>query len=192
MTTTTYFDNERIERAVLTALQSDFQTHLDTVAARWASVDPLDLPSVVTWGEPGYDPSAIDKPSSYYPYVEVVAPDRNPSESPGARTDQWARKECTVSLVVSYIVVEEDVATLNKINKRYAEAMDLFLSANPRFEAAERRNYKQDGKRSPEISLLTASRHRKNPVQGRQGGNLQREVYVDWMAGGTLELVLHG
>lgn len=191
MSTTTYFDNERIERAVLAELQSSFPAALVTVAARWVSVDPETLPSVVTWGNPGYDPTAIEKNYDYYPYVEVLAGDRSPSDDPGARTDQWAGQEQQIPVTVSFIVVAADVETVNKVAKRYSEALDLVLQESPLFAAETGRNYKQRN-RAPIITLSLPGRHSKYNAAGNQGGDMFSEDDEDWMIAGTLETTVYG
>lgn len=187
---TLYFDNERLENAVLAVLKSELSAALDTIEARWTA-DPLTLPDVVTYGDPGLNPNAIEQSYDYYPYVDVFAGERNPSDQPGARSDQYAMQLQTVDAIVSFVVVEDDVATINKLAKRYAEAIDLVLQNNPVFEAATRRRFKQDGRLS-RVAISGPGRYSQYDTVGRQGADTFSPDHESWMVAGTLEITLNG
>lgn len=188
---TVYFDNERIERAMLAVLQADFPAALVTVAARWALEDPEDLPGVVTWGDPGYNPTAIEKSYSDYPYVEVLASERSQSDRPGAITDQRGGQQQRIPVTISFILVSSDIPTVNKIAKRYAEALCVVLDDNHRITAEAGRNFKQEGA-VPVISLSLPGRYSKHTTVGKQGANMHSTKGQYWMIAGTVETVLYG
>ena len=150
------YENEQIMKAIKALLEATLPGRLDTVEAYWQSEgDALTLPDPVTYHE-GYKQTVLELPSSSFPFVSVLVPNRTPTRE-GA---EWGFQESTITAGVHAFVVEADEETVSKMAHRYAEALVLTFQSQQAIAGYRQMNYE------PQVSIGVTARHARSGAEG--------------------------
>jgi hypothetical protein len=172
------YDSERILKAVKALLQTNLPDELDAVEALWQATDPVTLPEPVTWFE-GHKPTVLELPSTSFPFVAVLVPNRTSEEGQAGR---WGYEEVLHEAAIHYFVVAATEEIVGKIAHRYAEAIVRVLQAQKVIAQYGQRHYE------PAVSLSVASRH----TIGGTTGDAFDESEVDYIRMGEVATTLEG
>lgn len=136
---------EWLERDVETLIQNGIGAALDLVEAEWTATDTQALPEPANWDR-GYRSWMLDLPSTSYPYVLTMFPNRNAGKIEGLKLQQ-----ATYQGTISIFVVGNTEAIADKIAKRYAQAVISVLQSQMVVRGCELRDWK------PGVQILADS-----------------------------------
>ena len=163
---------ERLARAIKTLIESDLEDKLEAVETLWTDTSPITL------AEPanvflGHKPTLLEMPSSAFPIICVITPQRDPQQE----HSRWGYQEQTVMVYLDFFTVASDEATVNLATWRYAEALVALLQDNRVIAGCAQLDFE------PGILFSEASRHA-TYVQG----DMQDDASVDFIQGGRIML----
>ena len=164
-------ENEALARAVKTLLESDLPSALDTVETRWAATQAITLPDPVNVFI-GHKPTVLELPSTSFPFVAVIVPNREPDKG-----GEWGFQECAYNILIDYFVIAADEATVNLIVIRYAEAIVDVLQTQSIIGGRSQQNYEP---------LLTLSEAATRHLIGGTTGDAFKDEDVDYIQMGRI------
>lgn len=150
------YENEAVMRAIQTLLEDELTDALDVVEASWQAVDPVALPDPVAY-HPGYKLTILELPSTSFPFVSILAPNRSPFESQAGRLGQ---EDVRIEAALHVFVIADDEATVTKLAHRYAEALVNVFQANQVIAAHAQRHWE------PAVRVGVTERHAKGGTSG--------------------------
>ena len=140
-------ENETLARAIKTVLDDELPAALDAVEAEWAAIQAITLSNPVTTFI-GHKPTILDEPSTSFPFVAVIVPNREPMEG-----SEWGFQDVAYDALIDYFVIAADESTVNLAALRYAQAIVNVLQAHSVISGYAQRNYE------PPLVISEASRH---------------------------------
>jgi len=147
-------ENETLARAIKTLLDDELPAALDAVEAEWAAIQAITLSNPVTTFI-GHKPTILDEPSTSFPFVAVIVPNREPLEG-----GEWGFQDVAYDVLIDYFVIAADESIVNLAALRYAQALVSMLQTHSIISGYAQRNYE------PPLTLSEASRHLKGGTVG--------------------------
>lgn len=140
-------ESETLAREIKMLFDDELPAALDTVEAEWAAIEAIVLPDPVTVFI-GHKPTILEEPSTSFPFVAIIIPDREPEEG-----SEWGFQKVAYDALIDYFVVAATEATVNLMALRYAQAIVNVLQAHSAIGGYAQKNHE------PPLTLSEASRH---------------------------------
>jgi len=150
------YENEAVMRAIQALLEDELEAALDAVEAAWQATDPLALPDPVAY-HLGYKLTILELPSTSFPFIAIMAPNRFPFEDQAGRLGQ---EDVTVEAALHVFVIADDEATVTKLAHRYAKALVNIFQDNQVISGHEQRHWE------PSVRVGVTERHAKGGTSG--------------------------
>jgi len=139
------------------------------------AIEAVTLPDPVSYFI-GHKPTVLEEPSTSFPFISVIVPNRAPVEG-----SEWSFQKVAYDVLIDYFVVAADEATVNLITMRYAQAIVNMLQAHSIIGGYAQEDYE------PAVELtFTASRQ----LTGGETGDAFNASDVDYIQMGRIVVKL--
>ena len=170
------FDNESVARDVKSLLETELSAALVVVAAAWAGIDAVTLPTPVTWHY-GHKPEVVELESAAFPFVATIPTNRRP----GRQVYGWGFQNQSITIYVDWFIVADDETTADKLCSRYGEAVLAVIQSQRAYAGYDLIDFE------PAIDLSEASRHPKT-----LDADMLNDDHVDFIKLGRMTLEFGG
>jgi len=151
------YENELIMKAIANLIDTELVDALDDVESYWQDRDDsLALPGPINVHE-GYKQTVLEMPSTDFPFISVLVPNRDPVRGEASR---WGQEDVVVTAGLHIFVIADDETIVSKLAHRYAQALVNVFQTHPEIAGHSQRHYE------PSVHVGVTERHAKSGVEG--------------------------